>query len=122
MVKLGTSTLMFSVRFRVLVFLEKFREYFFFTGNCVYGRAMLSIGLISLLIAVPLFSYQITPSLFNRITAITLLFSSFLSFNAINVESLASGVGIYSGLFHVTNVSLSIEAFLLFIGAILLLG
>ena len=54
MVKLGTSTLMFSVRFRVLVFLEKFREYFFFTGNCVYGRAMLSIGLISLLIAVPL--------------------------------------------------------------------
>jgi NADH-ubiquinone oxidoreductase chain 2 len=83
---------------------------------------MLSIGLISLLIAVPLFSYQITPSLFNRITAITLLFSSFLSFNAINVESLASGVGIYSGLFHVTNVSLSVEAFLLFIGAILLLG
>lgn len=83
---------------------------------------MLSIGLISLLIAVPLFSSQITPSLFNRITAITLLFSGLLSFNAINVESLASGVGIYSGLFHVTNVSLSVEAFLLFMGTILLLG
>lgn len=83
---------------------------------------MLSIGLVSLLIAVPLFSYRITPSLFNRITSVTLLYSAFLAYNALYVESLASGVGIYSGLFHVTTVSLGIEAFLFCIGAILLLG
>ena len=83
---------------------------------------MLSIGLISLLIAVPLFSSRITSSLFNRITAIILIYAGLLAFNATHVESLASGVGIYSGLFHVTNVSLGAESFLFFIGAILLLG
>lgn len=83
---------------------------------------MLFIGLLSFLIAVPLFSYRITPSLFNRITSVTLLYSAFLSYNSLYVEALSSGVGIYSGLFHVTTVSLGIEMFLFFIGAILLLG
>lgn len=83
---------------------------------------MLSIGLLSLLIAVPLFSYRITPSLFNRITSVTLLYSAFLSYNALYVESIASGIGIYSGLFHVTTISLGIETFIFFVGAILLLG
>lgn len=83
---------------------------------------MLSIGLLSLLIAVPLFSYRITPSLFNRITSVTLLYSAFLSYNSLHVEALSSGVGIYSGLFHVTTLSLGMEAFLFFVGAILLLG
>jgi len=83
---------------------------------------MLSIGLISLLVAIPVFSYRITPSLFNRITSVVLIYSALLAFNGLHVESLASGVGIYSGLFHVTTVSLSIETFLLFTGALLLLG
>jgi len=83
---------------------------------------MLSIGLISLLVAIPVFSYQITPSLFNRITSVVLIYSALLAFNGLHVESLASGVGIYSGLFHVTTVSLSVETFVLFIGALLLLG
>jgi NADH-ubiquinone oxidoreductase chain 2 len=83
---------------------------------------MLFIGLLSFLIAVPLFSYRITPSLFNRITSVTLLYSAFLSYNSLNVEALASGVGLYSGLFHVTSVSLGMEAFLLSVGAILLIG
>lgn len=83
---------------------------------------MLSIGLISLLVAIPVFSYQITPSLFNRITSIVLIYSALLTFNGLHIESLASGVGIYSGLFHVTTVSLAIEGFMLFTGAIILLG
>ena len=83
---------------------------------------MLSIGLISLLVAIPVFSYRITPSLFNRITSVVLIYSALLAFNGLHIESLASGVGIYSGLFHVTTVSLAIEGFLLFIGALILLG
>ena len=83
---------------------------------------MLSIGLISLLVAIPVFSYRITPSLFNRITSVVLIYSALLAFNGLHVESLASGVGIYSGLFHVTTVSLAVEAFLLFTGALILLG
>lgn len=83
---------------------------------------MLSIGLISLLIAVPLFSYRITPSLFNRITSVILIYSALLAFNGNYIESLASGVGIYSGLFHVTSLSLGAESFLLFVGALIILG
>lgn len=83
---------------------------------------MLSIGLLSFLIAVPLFSFRISPSLFNRITSVTLLFSAFMTYNALHIEALASGVGIYGGLFHVTTVSLGVEIFLFFVGAILLLG
>lgn len=83
---------------------------------------MLTIGLISLLVAVPLFSSRITPSLFNRITSVILIYSALLSYNSLHVEALASGVGIYSGLFHVTSLSLSLEVFLFFIGALLLLS
>ena len=83
---------------------------------------MLTIGLISLLVAIPVFSYRITPSLFNRITSVVLIYSALLAFNGLHIESLASGVGIYSGLFHVTTVSVAIEGFLLFTGALILLG
>jgi len=83
---------------------------------------MLSIGLISLLVAIPVFSYRITPSLFNRITSVVLIYSALLAFNGLHIESLASGVGIYSGLFHITTVSVAIEGFLLFTGALILLG
>lgn len=83
---------------------------------------MLSISLISLLIAVPLFSYRITPSLFNRITCITLFYAAYLSLNSLYVENIAGGVGVYSGMFHVTNISLGMEAFLFCVGALILLG
>ena len=85
---------------------------------------MLSISLISLLIAVPLFSYRITPNLFNRITCVTLLFASFLSFHAYTAsqESFGAGVGVYNGLFHVTNISMGVEAFIFLVGALVLLG
>lgn len=85
---------------------------------------MLSIGLLTLLIAVPLFSYRITPSLFNRITCVTLMYSAFLAYNGLYTEIITAfgGIGIYSGLFHVTTVSLAIQSFLLTVGAMLLLG
>lgn len=83
---------------------------------------MLSIGLLSLIIAVPLFSYRISPSLFNRLTCIILLYSGYLAYNALHHQTIGSGIGIYSGLFHVTAVSQGIETFLLCVGAILLLG
>lgn len=83
---------------------------------------MLITSLITLLMAVPLSSTRITPSLFNRITAVALAYSALLSLNALHGEALASGVGIYSGLFQVTTVSLGLEVFLLFTGSLLLLS
>lgn len=81
---------------------------------------MLLIGLISLLLAIPLYS-SITPALLTRITSIILLFSAALSFNSLFVQAIGSGLGLYSGLFHVTNVTQFMEVFLYTVGAVLLL-
>ena len=113
MVELGTSTLIISVRARVLVYYIKSKS------KCC---AMLIFTLISILIAVPLFSYSITPSQFNRVTSVALIYSALLAFHGLHVESLASGVGTYSGLFQITTLSLGVESFLFFVGALLLLG
>lgn len=83
---------------------------------------MLFLGLLTFLVAIPLFSYSISASLFSRITSLLLLFSALLAFNGYYVESVASGVGIYSGLFQVTQLSLGMEAFLLVTGSLLLLS
>lgn len=83
---------------------------------------MLSIGLISFIITVPLFSNRITPSLFNRITSLVLIYSALLSINVLYIKALSSGVGIYSGLFHVEVISLGIEIFIFLIASIILTG
>lgn len=83
---------------------------------------MLIFTLISILIAVPLFSYSITPSQFNRVTSVALIYSALLAFHGLHAESVASGVGTYSGLFQITTLSLGVESFLFFVGALLLLG
>lgn len=82
---------------------------------------MLLIGLTSLLIAIPLYSSSITPTLLTRITAIILLFGAALSFNGLYVQAIGSGLGLYSGLFHVTTVTQFMEVFLYTTGAIILL-
>ena len=84
---------------------------------------MLTISLISLLIAVPLFSYRITPSLFNRITSLSLIFAGYLSFSSIEIfTTMTKEITIFSGFFHVTNVSQSMETFLLIVGSLILVG
>lgn len=81
---------------------------------------MLLMGLISLLIAIPLYSSTITPKLLIRITSILLLYGAVLSFNGLYVQSLGSGLGLYSGLFHVTSVTQTMEIFILIVGSIIL--
>lgn len=93
---------------------------------------MLLIGLTSLLMAVGmgvgtpqtkmLYSSSITPTLLTRMTSILLLFSAALSFNALYVQAIGSGLGLYSGLFHITSVTQGMEVFLFVVGALILLG
>jgi NADH-ubiquinone oxidoreductase chain 2 len=82
---------------------------------------MLLIGLTSLLIAIPLYSSSISPTLLTRITAIILLFGAALSFNGLYIQAIGSGLGLYSGLFHVTTVTQFMEVFLYTTGAMILL-
>lgn len=87
--------------------------------NNLMGTLMLLIGLTSLLIAIPLYS-SLTPSLLTRITSIILLFSAALSLNSLYVQAIGSGLGLYSGLFHVTSVTQFMEVFLFTVGAFVL--
>lgn len=85
------------------------------------GYAMLVITLLSLLIAVPLSSSKISPVQLTRATSVTFFFAAALSFNAYYVATLGSGVSLYSGLFHVSTVSMAIECFIFVVGGLILL-
>ena len=82
---------------------------------------MLVLAIFSLLTAVALPNVYISPILLTRITSIILLYAAALSFNALYIQSIGYGIGIFSGLFQVTSVSQSIDTFIFLIGAIILL-
>jgi len=58
----------------------------------------------------------------TRITSIVYLFAGALSLNTLNLESIGSGIGLYSGLFQVTAISQLIEIFLFMIGGGILIA
>jgi NADH-ubiquinone oxidoreductase chain 2 len=82
---------------------------------------MLVLGIFSLMMAVALPTVKISPLLLTRVTSIILLYAAALSFNAMYIQAIGSGLGLYSGLFQVTSVSQAIDAFIFTIGAVILL-
>jgi NADH-ubiquinone oxidoreductase chain 2 len=80
----------------------------------------ISILILIVAIALPSFNKQLSPILFTRISSIIFLYAGALSFNALYIQSIGSGIGIYSGLFHVTIISQLLEIFLLIIGSLIL--
>jgi len=83
---------------------------------------MLFSSILILIVAKALPLIKISSIHFTRISAIILLLSGILSFNILYIQSIGSGIGIYSGLFQITNISQTIELFLLIIGSIILIG
>jgi NADH-ubiquinone oxidoreductase chain 2 len=88
------------------------------------GRVMIFISILILIVAIalPSFKKQISSALFTRISSIIFLYAGALSFNAYYIQSIGSGIGIYSGLFHVTIVSQILEVFIYIIGSIILIS
>src|SRR3979490_8786 len=82
----------------------------------------LSILIFILAMSLRSFQTQITPIFFTRIAALAFIYSGVLTFNALHIQSIGSGIGIYSGLFQVTYYSLFFETFLYAVGAIILLS
>jgi len=82
---------------------------------------MLVLGIFSLMTAVALPNVKISPILLTRVASIVLLYAAALSYNALDIQAIGSGVSIYSGLFQVTSVSQSIDTFIFTIGALILL-
>ena len=71
-------------------------------------------------IALPSFNKQLSSILITRISAIIFIYSGALAFNALYIQSIGSGIGIYSGLFHVTIISQLLDGFLLILAALIL--
>jgi len=85
---------------------------------------MIFISILILLVAIALPSYQkaISSQFITRISAIIFIYSGALSLNALNIQSIGSGIGIYSGLFHVTIISQLLDGFLLILSALILIA
>ena len=85
---------------------------------------MIFISILILLVAIALPSHQkaISSQLITRISAIIFIYSGALSLNALNIQSIGSGIGIYSGLFHVTIISQLLDGFLLILAAFILIA
>jgi NADH-ubiquinone oxidoreductase chain 2 len=82
----------------------------------------ISILILIVAIALPSFNKQVSPILFTRISSIIFIYAGALNFNALYIQSIGSGIGIYSGLFHVTIISQFLEVFLLIIGSLILIS
>jgi NADH-ubiquinone oxidoreductase chain 2 len=82
----------------------------------------ISILILIMVMAISSLKDKIHPIIFQRISSIILIYAGALSFNALYIQSIGSGIGIYSGLFHVTFISQIFEIFIYIIGATILIA
>ena len=82
----------------------------------------ISILILIVAIALPSINKNISPLLLTRISSIVFIYAGALSLNALYIQSIGSGIGIYSGLFQITTVSQLIDTFIFFIGALILIS
>lgn len=82
----------------------------------------ISILILIVAIALPSINKLISPILFIRISSIVFIYAGALSLNALYIQSIGSGLGIYSGLFQVTTVSQLIDTFIFIIGSLILIA
>ncbi|KIM35148.1 hypothetical protein M413DRAFT_432827 [Hebeloma cylindrosporum] len=85
---------------------------------------MIFITILILIVAkaLPVLNTNISSVHFFRIISIVFIVTGFLSFNTLYLETIGTGIGIYSGLFHVTQISQFIETFFYLIVGLLLIG
>ena len=65
---------------------------------------------------------NISSLLFPRISSIIFIYAGALSLNALYIQSIGSGIGIYSGLFQITVISQLLDIFILIVGSLILIG
>jgi NADH-ubiquinone oxidoreductase chain 2 len=81
---------------------------------------MLIIGSILLLLANAVTLRREKSILFNRVAVLILLYSGILAYDSLYIESLDTGIGVFSGLFHSTAITHSFDIFIYFVGAVIL--
>jgi NADH-ubiquinone oxidoreductase chain 2 len=85
---------------------------------------MIFISILTLIVAkaLPLLNNKISSIHFTRIASIIFIYTGAITLNCLYIQSIGSGIGIYSGLFHITQISQLIEIFLFIIGGLILIG
>jgi NADH-ubiquinone oxidoreductase chain 2 len=81
-----------------------------------------SILVLIVAIALPSINKNISSIHYPRIISIVLIYAGVLSFNALYIQSIGSGIGIYSGLFQVSAISQFLDIFIFIIGALILVA
>ena len=81
----------------------------------------ISILIFIVALALPSLNKSLSPIINLRLSAIILIYAGALSLNALYIQSIGSGIGIYSGLFQVTVVSQSLDTFLLILASLILI-
>ena len=83
---------------------------------------MIFISILTLIVAkaLPSLNIKLSPVYFTRISAIIFLYAGALSFNTLYIQSIGSGIGIYSGLFHITGITQIFHIFIFIISAAIL--
>jgi NADH-ubiquinone oxidoreductase chain 2 len=59
---------------------------------------------------------------YNRISTLILLYAGVLTLNALYIQPIGSGIGIYGGLFQITIISQFFDLFIYLVGATILIA
>ena len=80
----------------------------------------ISILIFIVALSLPSLKKQLSPSFFIRVSSITFIYAAVLSFNTVYIQSIGSGIGIYSGLFLISSFSQSFDTFILLTASLIL--
>jgi len=85
---------------------------------------MIFISILTLIVAkaLPVLNTNISSVHFYRITSIVFIITGFITINSLYLETIGTGIGIYSGLFHVTQITQFMETFFYLIVGLVLIG
>jgi NADH-ubiquinone oxidoreductase chain 2 len=82
----------------------------------------ISIMVLIVAIALPSINRNISPNLYLRISSLLLLYTGALAFNAFYIQSIGSGIGIYSGLFQITLFTQLFDIVIVLTGSVILIA
>jgi len=82
----------------------------------------ISILILIVVLSLPSNSRNISPLWYSRISSIIFIYAGALTINALYIQSIGSGIGIYNGLFEVSILSQIIELLILVLGSIILMS
>ena len=83
---------------------------------------VITILLFIVAMSLPSFLNSISSVSLLRISSLSFMYAGVLAFNALYIQEIGSGIGIYSGFFQITSFSQYIDIFILLVASFCLIG